>query len=160
MRNKLIFGFALLVFGISIYLWSLPSVGLFNTATMNDGTHSKHSHSHENLEPVPASKPYPELSVVLRRQNGENILLLRTKNFVFEAEESTDTNGMKGHAHLLVDGESIAMFYTDRYVLPDFMKGTYTLKVTLNQVGTHAPISVNGSIVSDTVELTVQERQQ
>jgi hypothetical protein len=164
-RNGYLVIFILLVFCVSAYIWSLPSVGIFNVQKKNKAGHSTDSHSHQNLSPVPATKPHPKLSVKLVRKKQKNVLLLHTKNFRFKAATSKDSTSitespMRGHAHLLVNGESIAMFYTDRYVLPDFMKGTYTITVTLNQAGSHAPISVNGSVVADTVELEVNQRQE
>lgn len=121
-----------------------------------------HSHSHADLEPVAVDEPYPALSVSLdERPNGDRILHLSTENFTFRSPVDTaPRSGTVGHGHLFVDGESIAMFYEPRYVLPDFMPGEYELRVTLNDDGSHRPIRAGGEVVADTVILTVPGREQ
>jgi len=149
-----------LVSSLLVVLLGVLSAGFWFRTTVQSGDSTSrhagsHSHSHANLEPVEASPPYPDLEVRMSRKNGERILDLNTTNFVFETSQDTTAETTKGHAHLHIDGESIAMFYDNRYVLPDFIQGNYELKVTLNQAKSHAPISVNGKVVSDTVMLSV-----
>lgn len=123
----------------------------------HQGGHGRdgHSHSHADIEPREANRPYPTLSVYLVEDAGQRVLKLRTHHFAFVASGETAPDAPNaGHAHLKVNDESIAMFYRDRYVLPRFQPGTYELKVTLNGVD-HAPLSVDGSVVSDTVTLEV-----
>lgn len=144
----------------------LVVVGWYTTGTTERrGHHASsdgHSHSHADLEPVAVDEPYPTLSVSLdERPNGDRILHLSTENFTFRSPVDTGPrNGTVGHGHLFVDGESIAMFYEPRYVLPDFMPGEYELRVTLNEDGSHRPIRAGDRVVADTLLLTVPEREQ
>jgi hypothetical protein len=153
----LVIGAILLAVGGSVYAW-----GTFLRPEENGGLGSdRHSHSHADLDPVSANRPYPTLDVTLKTEGSQRVLYLDTENFTFKSAVDTDVEGPNvGHAHLFVDGESIAMFYADRYVLPDFMPGRYTLKITLNQDKTHAPFSARGTVVADTMTLTVREENQ
>lgn len=137
-------------------------VGWYGWSSMNaDGHHaSSGTHSQDDLEPVDVDGPYPTLSVSLKqRPDGDRVLHLSTENYSFRSPIDTGpARGLTGHGPLLVDGESIAMFYKARYVLPDFMPGEYRLRITLNEHESHRPIRAGHEIVSDTLLLTVPDR--
>lgn len=140
----------------TLYVWKKASFWSFTRSNTN---HNSHSHSHGDLDPVSAQHPYPTLDVRLQREGEDPILFLETKNFSFRSTEDTNVRGPNvGHAHLFVDGEAIAMFYADRYVLPNFMPGFYELKVTLNEARSHAPMKIGEKIISDTIELHVRKK--
>lgn len=147
----------LVVIGVLVPAWYLfespPWVG--EGTEGHPGT-APHSHSHGELEPREVEPPYPTLSVEVVREGDRRVLRLRTERFRFVAPGETAPRAAHvGHGHLEVDDESVAMFYGDRYVLPRFQPGTYTLRVTLNGPD-HAPLAVEGRVVADTVTLDVE----
>lgn len=143
----------ILVAGIS---WSINYYYVENDSNHAGQNEDGHYHTHGTLDPIEAQRPYPDLTVDIRRVGANRILNLRTENFKFKSPVDTGVEGPNvGHAHLYVNGESIAMFYESNYQLPDFMPGQYRLKVTLNDDKTHAPLTTNGEVISDTLSLTV-----
>lgn len=147
-------GLILLASG-AIALGAAASFGWFHAGGQAGGVES-HAHVHGEIPPREARPPYPTLSVDRVREEHRRVLRLEVADFAFVAPGETPPADAPnaGHAHLKIEDESIAMFYTDRYVLPRFQPGTYTLTVTLNGTD-HAPLAVNGTVVSDTVVLEV-----
>lgn len=149
--------FLVVVIGVLVSAWYL----LEGSPWVGEGTDGHpgtdpHSHSHGELEPREVEPPYPALSVEVVREGDRRVLRLRTERFRFIAPgETAPRAAHAGHGHLEVDDESIAMFYRDRYVLPRFQPGTYTLRVTLNGPD-HAPLAVEGRMLADTVILDVE----
>lgn len=148
----------LIVFAVSV------SAGDLYQHNHHSHSHHSHSHAHQNQDPIEVTRPVPEIRLTLKtKQDETRILLLETRHFDFTAGDhgnnhrSQKSSGdIRGHAYLSVNGESFAMFYEPRYVLPPFAPGEYTLKVTLNS-RSHAPLAHNGTIISDTIVLSVAE---
>lgn len=142
----------------SLYAWK---VGVFTPLNEPSRGYKGHSHSHADLEPVKANRPYPTLDVSLKNEDRKRVLYLETNNFTFKSAVDPAVKGPNpGSDHLNADEESFVMFYANRYVLSDFMPGTYTSRVTLNADESHASPAVNGNVVSDAVLPQVQPRER
>lgn len=113
------------------------------------------AHSHGQLE-IPPGQPVPTLKLVVYpdRKRGWN-LELKTTQFTFAPERVNQGNSPReGHAHLMINGESITRLYGNWYYIKTLKPGKNTISVSLAS-NSHNGLVQKGRPIADTVVIDV-----
>jgi hypothetical protein len=113
------------------------------------------AHSHGTLE-IPTGQPLPTLKLNLYpdAKKGWN-LELKTTQFTFAPQRINEGNNpQEGHAHLMINGESITRLYGNWYYLNTLKPGRNTISVSLAS-NSHSKLVFQGKPIADTIVITV-----
>ncbi len=113
------------------------------------------AHTHGTLE-IPVGQPVPTLKLTLYpdAKRGWN-LELKTTQFTFAPQRVNQGNSpQEGHAHLMINGESITRLYGNWYYLKALKPGRNTISVSLAS-NSHNGLVHQGKPIADTIVITV-----
>jgi hypothetical protein len=113
------------------------------------------AHNHGQLV-IPSGQTAPTLKLMVYpdRKRGWN-LELKTTQFTFAPERVNQGNSTReGHAHLMINGESVTRLYGNWYYIKTLKPGRNTLSVNLAS-NSHNSLVHNGRPIADTVVIDV-----
>lgn len=139
-----------------LVLLALLTVGYAQGAWYQYETRSGPLTDEQAMLDVSGEEPVPsvEVSVMQDGISGWNIRL-QTENFTFSPESAGQEHVPgEGHAHLYINGEKADRMYGEWLHLGTMPAGDYTIRVVLN-TNSHKEYAVDGKVISDEVELSV-----
>jgi uncharacterized Zn-binding protein involved in type VI secretion len=105
---------------------------------------------------IPPGQPVPTLKVMVYpdEKRGWN-LELKTTQFTFAPQRVNQTNiAQEGHAHLMINGQSVTRLYSNWYYIKSLQPGRNTIEVGLAS-NHHNSLMFNGRPIADTVVINV-----
>jgi hypothetical protein len=120
------------------------------------GAPHKQGAADHNPLAIPSGQPVPTLKVMVYPddERGWN-LELKTTQFAFAPQRVNQSNtAQEGHAHLMINGQSVTRLYGNWYYIKSLQPGRNTINVGLAS-NRHNALMSNGRAIADTVVIDV-----